>query len=316
MTLDWNRQQHIGLAASLVCLAVSSLQTPAAADAELIRDPHCQRGFILLAAQPGQRVAYGTIEGIEAGAKPVWDLAQWSSIHPLQPAPPRRLPDGALRHANPGKSITLGKPGSAEADIALAVNGGVEYGGRARTNGQPWVHLLLQQEIENPPTLAALTSAWLHVEARLKSSRKIDTPDYTPGLHAAQFQIFFSVQNLNRQSSGYGQYLWFGVPLYDDRDRVPKAHKTQDTGGTKMFIFTPAGSEFTPRSTHDPQWLVLDKDLLPLMREGLATAWAHGFLQDSKTLADYRIAGMNLGWEVPGLFDVELQMRNLSLRTH
>ena len=39
-----------------------------------------------------------------------------------------------------------------------------------------------------------------------------------------------------------------------------------------------------------------------------------GFLEDSNDLADYHISGMNIGWEVPGLFDIEMQVRNLSLK--
>ena len=50
------------------------------------------------------------------------------------------------------------------------------------------------------------------------------------------------------------------------------------------------------------------------MREALATGWQRGFLTESKSLADYRIGEMNRGWEVPGRFDVELQVRNLSLQ--
>ena len=50
------------------------------------------------------------------------------------------------------------------------------------------------------------------------------------------------------------------------------------------------------------------------MREALATAWKRGFLQESKNFADYFIGGMNMGWESPGTFDVEMQVRNLSLK--
>ena len=142
-------------------------------------------------------------------------------------------------------------------------------------------------------------------------------PGYTPLLHAAQFQIFFSVQNLNLKSAGYGQYLWFGVPLYDDRERIPKAYQAKDAGkedATGMFIYTVAGREFTTRSLHDREWVTIDKDLLPLMRDGLKAAWQSGFLKDSQSLADYRITGMNLGWEVPGIVDVEMQLRDLSLK--
>ncbi|MCX6904925.1 MAG: hypothetical protein NTW03_15885 [Verrucomicrobia bacterium] len=81
-----------------------------------------------------------------------------------------------------------------------------------------------------------------------------------------------------------------------------------------MFIFSPAGDVYTTHSAHDRAWVTIDKDLLPLMRKGLETAWQRGFLTESRAWSDYRIAGMNLGWEVPGLFQVELQMRNLSLK--
>jgi hypothetical protein len=216
-----------------------------------------------------------------------------------------------LQYTNVAKSIILSKPDAG--GISMAVYGSIEYVGRARKQDEPWVHLLLQQDFKQPTALAELAAAKFHIEARLKSSLKIETPDYSPGLHAAQFQVFFSVQNLNRKSAGYGEYLWFGIPIYDDRYRFPKAHKTQDTGGTKMFIFTPAGETYASQSAHDKQWITIDKDLLPLIKEGLATAWKAGFLKDSQSLSDYYMAGMNIGWEVPGIFDVDIQFKHLSL---
>ena len=294
----------------------TALPGPAAellATRELIRDPDFRRGFTVLQPEPGKRVPYGTLRG-PATAPPVWDLDQWSSKHPLAIAAPGLLPDGSLCYSNLGKTVTLGAAGSARADLGLAVRASAEYGTRARQSGEPWVHLLVEQTLTDPPSLAELGTARLHVEARLLASEKRSTPDYSPGLHAAQFQIFFSVQNLNRQSPGYGKYLWFGVPIYDDRLRVAPAHMAPDTGGTRMFIYTPAGDVFSARSAQDREWITIDRDLLPLMRAGLAHAWGHGFLKESQALADYRIAGMNLGWEVPGIFDVNVQIRHLSLQ--
>ncbi|MBI2924167.1 MAG: hypothetical protein HYY24_00500 [Verrucomicrobia bacterium] len=43
------------------------------------------------------------------------------------------------------------------------------------------------------------------------------------------------------------------------------------------------------------------------MREALETAWA-------RALADYRATGLNLGWEAPGIFDVAMRIRGLSLK--
>jgi hypothetical protein len=128
---------------------------------------------------------------------------------------------------------------------------------------------------------------------------------------------FFTLQNHNKQSPGFGPYFWFGVPLYDDRNRLPKSHQAKDGGkedATGMFIYTVAGSEFATQSLHDGGCVTIEKDLLPLMRAGLTTAWQRGFLADSQSFADYRISGMNLGWEVTGIFDVEIQLRDLSLK--
>jgi len=284
---------------------------------ELIRDPHFERGCKLYEPKTGRHVEYGTIAGVAKDGKPVWGLAQWSSREKLLATPPQTLPSSALCYSNAAKAVTFGAPGTADADITLAVNGGFEYAGRPRKKGEPWPHLLVEQRFENPPSLAALSRAKFHIVARLKNSRRLDTPGYSPQVHAATIQIFFTLQNQNKQSAGYGQYLWFGVPFYDDRHRIPKSHQAKDGGkedATGMFIYTVDGKEFTTQSLHDREWVTMDKDLLPHMRAGLKTAWQRGFLTDSQSLEDYRISGMNLGWEVTGIFDVEMQLRDLSLK--
>ncbi|MCX6916898.1 MAG: hypothetical protein NT167_28320, partial [Verrucomicrobia bacterium] len=266
------------------CLLLSACAAPVM-ERELIRDRHFERGFILVSSNPGKARPYATLVGSEEGSKPVWELAQWGSKYPLPVAPPQRLPGGALQYSNYAKAVTIGLPNSEAADVALTVLASVEYGGHARQSGEPWPHLLLQQRIEQPPTLAELHDARLRVGVRLLKIRKFEMDDYAPGLHAAQFQIFFKVWNSDRQSRGYGQYLWFGVPLYDDRHRVTQTYAAQDAGkvdATTMFIYTLASDVFSTGSTHDQEWITIDRDILPLMREGLNTAWQHGFLKDSQ----------------------------------
>jgi hypothetical protein len=279
----------------------------------LIRDPHFRSGFHLIDPKPGQRLAYGRLAGTSADAEPAWDLDQWSSRFPLAAGPPAIPRPGVRRWANTGKIVTCGQAGTAEADLSLAVSASVEYDKRARKSGEPWVHLLVEQNFAEAPSLGALRSARLRLQARLLRSEFHRTEDYSPGLHAAQFQMFLMLQNRNRESPGFGKLAWFGIPLYDDRSRFPKEHKAQDTGGTAMFIFTPGGEVFADRSAHDRDWITVDKQLRPLFVEALETAWQRGFLLESRGLADYRVTGMNLGWEVPGLFDVEMQVRGLGL---
>lgn len=297
------------------CVAVCFFLGPVAALAEepsgareLIKDSRFRDGFILWETRPGQHVRYGELKGLSTNLTPAWGLSQWSSKFPLAVDSALRTLD-SLVCSNAAKGIAI----RAGSGFSMAANSSLEYGPRARVAADPWVHLLVEQEFERPAPLAGLASATLHLQARLLRSRNLHKGDYAPGVHAAQFQIFFTVQNRNRRSAGYGDLLWFGVPIYDNRHRFPPEFKAQDFGGTAKFIFTPAGRTFTSQSAHDFKWIVIDQDLLPLMREALETAWQRGFLKGSHAMADYYIGGMNMGWELPGTFDVEMQVRDLSL---
>lgn len=304
-------------AVSLIFLPLYLLAQAAEPARELVRDPHFQQGFRLFEPKPGKLVVYGEATESESSFRPVWDLCQWSSKFPLETMRTKRLPNGTVCFTNIAKRVCVGQVGSAEADLSLGVNASVEYGDHARKSpADAWVHLLLQQEIENPPSLVKLASCRFHIEARLKHSKLYRTEDYTPARHAAQFQVFLTVANRNRKSPGYGQYVWFGIPIYDDRSRMPPAYQAEDFADTKMFINTVASAVFTKESTHDGKWVVFEKDLLPLMRDALETAWKRGFLGGSREVADYCLPSIFIGWEVPGIFDVEMQVRDLSLKAH
>jgi hypothetical protein len=293
---------------SLVLATVAS----AAVERELIRDPHFQDGFHLLEAQPGKRTVYSDWAGLDSG-KTVWDLAQWSSKFPLQPTNRYHTNNVAVCR-NAAKSVVIGKMGSADADLALAVNTGAEYPRARQSTSEPWVHLLVQQDLQNPPALGELSACNFHLEARLKRSVLVSPNDYAPSRHAAQFLVYLTVANCNSKAAGYQECFWFGIPIYDNRERVVSAYEAQDFGDTRLFIFTPASDTFARKSVHDGDWVTFEKDLLPLMCQGLEHARTKGFIKGSTDLADYRPLGIFIGWEVPGIFDVDLQIRNLSLK--
>ena len=281
---------------------------------ELIQDPSFRRGLNACRPAPGRHDRYGVLEGFEA-LPPAWDLVQWSSREAI-PIAPNRTDAEVRTWSNRYKSVQLGAgSGSGTAgELVLAVNGWEEYGERARRDGEPWVHLLVEQFFENPPALSELTGARFRISVRLLHSRLRRTADYSTGRHAAQFQVFLTLQNRNPGSTGHGKFLWFGIPLYDDRHRVPPAHKTQDTAGSGMFIYTPSGDSYAETSAHDGSWLQVDREILPMLREALETAWKQGFLVESRKADDYRITGINLGWEVPGILDVSMAVKGLGLR--
>ncbi len=279
----------------------------------LLRDPGFQLGFKVWSPKPGKHVECGRLRpNPTAATEPIWGLAQWSSKFPLSDPQPIRMSSGALCFSNEAKAVTFGPPGTAEADLWLAIHSGREYGERLRQKGEPWPHLLIEQRVDNSPPLIQIAQLHFHLEYRLHHVEAFQKEAAHPNLHAAQLLAYLSVQNLNKQSAGYGDYLWFGIPLYDSRNRESKTYAAMDTG-TKKFIYTPAVTNYTTVSAHSGAWVTIDRDLLTLIRQGLNTAWGQDFLKNSRDLNDFRIGGFNLGWEMPGSFNVEAQIRNLAL---
>lgn len=274
---------------------------------QLIVDPQFQLGCQLLSPVPGKVVVVETLRLPGATAEPVWSMAQWHSKYSLAGVPLETVKPSVFRLANEGKSVTWGTGG----ELILEVIGSREYGKRARQKGEQWPHLLLSQRFQHAPTLASIERADFTIQVRLLRAVLHRTGDYTPNLHAAQFQVFFNLQNLNRKSAGYGDYLYFGIPLYDSRYRIPRTFAAPDQAS--KFIFTPAGDTYTSQSVHDGEWVRVEKDLYPLFRQALQAAWDKGFLKDSRELSDYCISAMNFGWEVPGILDVAVQTRDLGL---
>jgi len=293
--------------------ALAASTQPAQRVIPLLHDTAFRRGFKVYDPAPGRHVPRGKLVPFPSIGPPVWGLAQWHCRFTLAGAPPRKLPSGAIRFADASKSVTFARRPAAEADVAFALSAATEYAGRLRQKGQPWPHLLAEQACAKHPPLPELARLRFRIECRLLHSKAADTPGQTPSLHAAQFLAHVTVQNRNRRSAGYGDYLWFGIPMYDSRCRIPRPHAARDTAGTGKFIFNPGGAAYTERSTHDGKWVRIDRDLLPLIRKGLRTARGRGFLTRSRDLADFRIGSFNIGWEMPGPRDAAMHIRGLSL---
>jgi hypothetical protein len=138
---------------------------------------------------------------------------------------------------------------------------------------------------------------------------------YNPALHAAQFQMFLVVRNVNEQSKDCGNYYWFGVPFYDSRYDIPPSHKAKDggkAGATGKFIYTIAGEQVNTEHLRENEWAEIDADLLPHVKAGLKEAVKRGHLTGSDA-GDYAVTGMNMGWELPGTFDASMQIRDLGI---
>lgn len=299
-----------------VILAASCLS--ANAQMELISDSHFQTGFTVLT--PGGAVE-GNLQYTAANGAPQWLMGQWDSRQSIYGAAGQPRPDGSVSWNNICKTVIQGPVSSESGDLVLGVNSIQEYANAYRTSTDPWPALLVQQSISEPggwraataPSIAQMNHAILRLEVKLTLANNLYATGYNPSIHASQFPIYFTVQNLNPASEGYGKYFWYGILIYDDRYPVTSAYSLLDFG-TQSLIYASGLSDLgLPSGPQLGQWLVLEVDILAHIKNGLRFAWSQGYLTESKNMSDYKIGAMNIGWEVPGLADVEMQVRNLGL---
>jgi hypothetical protein len=194
------------------------------------------------------------------------------------------------------------------------MDGIAEYGGKLRAPDDPWAHLLIEQEFEQPTSLSALK------ELRFGCGTKVEPFRSNGDLrlenwHTAQWQAFITIQNREKGHPGYGDFLWFGIPFVDTRYALPKHHAAGDTAGSGKFIYTPSGREYFAGMESFPygEWVTFERDVLPLINKGLDAAWKAGFLQKSRDRRLFAISSLNLGWELTGPLVVGAGLRNLSL---
>ncbi len=290
------------------------LATGLTADQELLRDPRFERGFTVLAPKAGEG-EWGRLQLADAPNAPVWQLAQWHSRFPFTPG--AATAGAVLCVSNAARWFCLDRRDAPAPRLTLGVDSRPEYGDKPRRRAaEPWTHLLVQQAIEDAPALAEIESLRLALEVRLVEAETFRPAGYSPDLHAAQFQVVLTLNNTRRGSPGFEDFLWFVAPIYDDRHAVPPKYLARDFAVTQgKLIFNPGGAALGVPPLRPGRWQRLDCDLRPWLERALLTAWEKGYLPDSRDPADYRVAHLNFGWEVPGLNRVAMEVRDLSLRT-
>lgn len=298
------------------CAAAAASATP---ELPLLADPQFHGGCMVLRPEAGKKIRAGTLLPTPGPVLPVWELAQWHSRFSLAAVEPRRLPSGAAQFFDGAKYVIFGPPGAPEADVVLGLDAVAEYERRAPNPGDAWPHLLLSSELQNRRPLPSLAALRLRISYRLLECEAVHPDGWNARRHTAQFVLYLVIQNLNRNSPGFGDYYWFGVQMYDARYRLSPQYAAKDVGkerkpGTGKYIFNLPTERFTTHSAHDREWVTIDKDLLPMMSEGLEAAWAGGHLPGSHDPADYQAARFSIGWEITGTLKAALQVRGLDLR--
>ncbi len=247
-------------------------------------------------------------------SQPKWSIAEWGTKHLVSNvAVPAQGEE--IVFANKAKTIGFRKSKN-EISVRLEVLAEHEYEA-VRKNGEYWPHLLLAQTFEAPSLTDNLEMLKVKMDLRLLFSElKMPEPLFDNGLHSAQFQFFVTLQDVNPNSSGYDDFLWFGLPFYDYRYVDIPPYMAEDIGksdASAKFIYMLGSNQVLKESLRSGQWQPVDIDILPSLKAAFKEAQARGFLKKSQW-RDMKITTMNIGWESTATINSGVVVRNLDIQ--
>ncbi len=300
---------------------------------ELLPDPTYAKWFNLRGL--GQPDDDGKVKGVfrTSGAvgAPVWTLAQWASKHSFaDPSVTHQAQLGTHRFeiANPSKRVVVD---SRRGELELGLFASACYD-RPRQKGESWPHLLASAALTDTryPSYTCRVESLQRLDVSL--SCRLDSfmdknPRPDPNLHAAQFQLFLYVQNLTKGDDGFGDMLWFGIPIFDNRYPLKEESYQRDggkAGASGKFIYSLPGKVCLVNSQgfvegrrllagKDARWVDIRVDVAPWLKHAYALARKNGYLATTE-LKDLYVSGLNIGWEMPGTYDAVMRLRDFSLK--
>jgi len=302
---------------------------------ELLGDLNFSRGFSVTLfhsnSSNGNLAGHLDYDGNKAEGDSIWRMAQWGCTKDMVADGTFERNGSVLTYQDGGKFLQVD---SAKAGaITLGIKGSEEYTKdadgniRERTDGtENWPHILIEQSVG--ADTGDCEHLYMEVDYKVtKCESLVDRELYplNPDLNAAQFQWFITLTDMNPDSESYGNSMWFGFSMFDTRalGDTPSGFASYDGGkedSTGLFIYmlslqSVAGQQ--PGSANIPT-SVVDKDvsvkidILPYINQALKIARQNGAMMGAS--ADQLLIGStNIGWELPGNFDVEVEISHLNM---
>jgi len=248
-----------------------------------------------------------------------WELGPWWAPEPSNFHTTECVEgDGKYIYENQTRLISV-NPNNGE--LTMRVNAKDEHMIRFNSpylpSGESWAHSLLQTYFE---TVYPLTLNELHVSFNIK----FDRLDYVgPTIfplegECAQFLFYFAIGFQNKE--GKNRYLWYGIPVYDSRySNVPFfCHSDIGfVGSTGAMIYSMPSSLYMGQEQPQVGKLYqIDVDILNVkdygLKDVLKYAVENGYI-DSIKEETVHFNYFNVGWEIPGAFDVSSTIQYLDV---
>ena len=302
---------------------------------ELLGDLNFSKGFSVTLfhanSSNGNLSGYLDYDGNKAVGNNTWRMAQWGCTKDMVADSTFERNGSVFTYSDGGKLLRVDS--SKTGAITLGIKGSEEYTKdadgniRERTDGtENWPHILIEQGV-NADT-SGCEHLYMEVDYKVtKCESLVDRELYPidPDLNAAQFQWFITLTDMNPDSESYGNSMWFGFSMFDTRamGSTPNGFASYDGGkedSTGLFIYMlslqsvagqQSGSVNAPTSVVGKD-VSVKVDILPYINQALKIARQNGAMKGAS--ADkLAIGSTNIGWELPGNFDVEVDISYLNM---
>lgn len=290
---------------------------------EMLADPMFENGFNLTTQVSSDPTTVPLTYQNTVTGDAQWRMSQWGVLnearegydktqHDLTLGTETKEGDAYVYSTQSGSKVVKVDP--AKGEIELSVNSQKEYGNIPRMDNEDWPHLLIEQPVGDLIFLDQMKNCYMEIEFELLKNEKSELNNST-----AQFQWIFSLQNLNSNAGAnvYKDYMWFNVTLFDDRYELAPGTGMIDGGkadATGKYIYGPKGEYFLgDQRVEVGKRVHVQVDLLPEMIKAFGQAQEAGALNGSN-LSDMGLGSINIGWEVPGMYDIGVKIYKLSLK--
>jgi len=300
---------------------------------QILADTKFQNGFGVMGIQNGTENAdpedvinnsnYTVYNWLDnngtAKGKYCWRLAQWGtkpgySFGEKEKYTFTDLGNGKYSYENPAKQVVVD---TQKGSVKLTVDASKEFDA-PRVNGGSWPHLLIEQVMSDTDTDCDLKGArkfYMQLTVSIDECVSyMSKEEYNTALHAAQCTWYIT---LNSTKEGVTDYIWFGLPLFDNRNAGSFLGGTVffDNGqatGTGMLIYGLTGQAFLKKGMNVGDEASFCVDVMPYLKDALQKAQINGLFLDH-TINDFTVGSTNLGWEVPGTFKCSMTISDLGL---
>ena len=237
-----------------------------------------------------------------------WVLAQWGTRLNFGNCTERLGDDGFYYYEDAVRTFAVNPETGA---FKMDLNGSAIYGDTPRTPDEAWGHILVEQGFTHVQKLTNVKAIYATLDFELTrfEDRFADPSQCDPGVHAAQLLWYFTINNIltpEQQAEGnlgrHNDYIWFGVPLFDNRTPIQK-ESWQFDKGTGQFIYGLGNDLYLPGPAEVGKRMRFTVDIAPYMRRALEIVQGEGGMKDV-LFENLAFTYFNFGWELPGTYDV------------